>query len=232
MRVSAVILGAGEGRRLGGRVRKALVALGGRPLFAYSVEAFARVPEVGEIILVLHPRDVGGVQRRYRTWLAGRKVRTVIAGGRTRSESSRRGLRAADPRAEVVLVHDAARPLVAADLIRRVIRGAAERGAAVPGVPVSDTLKRVGAGGRVIRTVPREGLVAVQTPQGFSRRALDRIARRGIWRREVTDDAQWAEAAGVPVQVVDGDPRNRKITTGADLARAERLGVEVPRSGR
>jgi 2-C-methyl-D-erythritol 4-phosphate cytidylyltransferase len=133
----------------------------------------------------------------------------------------RAGLAVTDATAEVIVVHDAARPLAGDDVYERVIAAVRDGAdAAVPGLPVSDTVKRVDAGGRVVGTVPRDGLVTVQTPQAFAATALRRAHDAG---GEATDDAALVEAAGGVVVVVPGDPAAAKITERADLIALERL---------
>ena len=144
------------------------------------------------------------------------KVRAVVTGGETRSDSVRAGLGEVPPDALVVLVHDAARPLISDDVVERVLAPLSEGwDGAVPGLPVGDTLKRVGSDGGVQETVPRDGLWAVQTPQAFAAETLRRAQMNDV---EATDCAGLVEAAGGRVKVVDGDPRLLKVTSEADLA--------------
>lgn len=211
MRVSVIVAAGGAGKRLGADRPKALVPIAGQPLYIYSIRTFASLPFVREIILVL---PVGcSVQ------VPG--VRTV-AGGPRRQDSVRNGLRATDPRSDVVLVHDAARPFVSPKLIREVADAAFRHGAAVPGVPVVDTIKRIDARGRVVETPPRDRLRAVQTPQGFRREVLVEAYRRS-GRADATDDVQLVERSGGRVVVVPGDSANWKLTTPDDFRRAVRL---------
>ncbi|HLJ56083.1 MAG TPA: 2-C-methyl-D-erythritol 2,4-cyclodiphosphate synthase [Chthonomonadaceae bacterium] len=157
----------------------------------------------------------------------------MVCGGETRSDSVLRGLRALAADVDIVLVHDAARPLVTHALIDRIVEAAARTGGAVPGLPLSDTVKRAGADGIVRETVPRSAtiggeaiavLTSVQTPQGARRSALDdAYARFDFAASEPTDEASLLEAAGTPVEIVPGDPTNIKITRQEDLALAERL---------
>ncbi len=150
------------------------------------------------------------------------KVTAVVRGGEMRQDSVANGVEALDPADDdIVLVHDGARPLVTQDLIERVLEAARTTGAAIPGLPLEDTIKEAEAG-RVVRTVPRERLVRVQTPQGFSagllRRALDAAKTAGL---AATDEAALLESLGLPVTIVPGDPRNLKITSPLDLTAAE-----------
>jgi 2-C-methyl-D-erythritol 4-phosphate cytidylyltransferase len=191
---------------MGGPVPKAFLLLGGRPLYVHSLETFLGMREVGEVVVVV-PR--------------GMKLPGTVQGGRRRQDSVLKGLRATDPSSDLVLIHDAARPFVTPELIRRVIRAADRTGGAVPGIPVGDTIKRVGRGSRVRQTLDRSELRAVQTPQGFRRSALVAAYAAGHGRRDATDDAQILERAGRPVAVVEGNPENFKITSRNDLIRAE-----------
>ncbi|MEX2269068.1 MAG: 2-C-methyl-D-erythritol 4-phosphate cytidylyltransferase [Acidimicrobiia bacterium] len=205
-RTSAVVVAGGRGDRLG--ATKQFSDVGGARLVDHAVAAAAAVCD--EVVVVL-PSGVA--------W-DGTPVQAVVAGGATRSESVRAGLAAVADDAEVVVVHDAARPLATAELFALVV-DAVRAGAdgAVPALEVSDTLKRVD-GGRVIDTVARDQLVAVQTPQAFRASVLrDAHAQGG----EATDDAALVEAMGATVVVVPGDPRNLKVTTVADLVLATTL---------
>ncbi len=214
-RVSAIIVAAGEGKRFGSAKQFAL--LRGRPLLDWSLEKFESHPGVDEIVLVL-PGDKDRIAYQGR----GRKVIAVVAGGPRRQDSVFRGVEALDPeRADIVLVHDGVRPLVSRALITRVIEEAQRKGAAIPAVPVEDTLKEVDRS-RVVRTLDRERIYRVQTPQGFLypilRMALDRAREEGYSEK---DEAALLERTGETVAVVAGDPRNIKITTPLDLKMAE-----------
>lgn len=224
MKVSVIIVGGGMGRRLGSRRPKALLTLGGRPLFLHSVEAFARVRSVVEIILVLPEGSIDGVARRYRRRLARGRVSRLIGGGATRHASMRRGLQMVDRDSDVVMIHDAARPFVSEALIRRVARAAARTGAALPALQPTETVKQLN--GRTLRTLDRTAIYLAQTPQAFRsdnlRRALKRLGRKA---ERLTDDIQLFEQLGMRVALVPGDPANVKITTLQDLRKARRDGL-------
>jgi len=214
-RVCALIVAAGRSLRLGRD--KLFVSLGGRPLLAHSVETFLSVAVVDEIVAVVRSERMArwmALARRY-GWPA--RVR-FCAGGERRQDSVRLGLELV-PGEGWVLVHDGARPLVSPELIVRGLEAAAACGAAVPVLPVVETVKRVTAEGLVEETLPRERLVTVQTPQVF-RVELLRAAHERLGRGHdvFTDDAAMLEALGLPVAVFPGDPWNRKVTTGEDLA--------------
>jgi len=214
-KVSAIIVAAGVGKRFGSAKQFAL--LRGKSVLDWSVEAFAAHAEVDEIVLVL-PAEEGGARYRKR----GGKVVAVVRGGERRQDSVVRGFeRLNSGPADIVLVHDGVRPLVGQEVITRVIAKAKECGAAIAAIPVEDTIKEA-AGGVVVRTLDRENLQRVQTPQAFTLEVLDRALRKaredGFYG---TDEAALVERAGHPVTVVLGDRRNIKITTAADLKIAE-----------
>jgi 2-C-methyl-D-erythritol 4-phosphate cytidylyltransferase len=214
-RVGAVIVAAGEGRRFGGPKQFAL--LRGRQVLDWSLAAFEANPRVDAVALVLGEAARGaGAASRYS------KIIAVVRGGARRQDSVANGVAALKLGPDdIVLIHDGARPLVTQELIERVLDAALAAGAAVPGLPLEDTIKEVEAG-RVLRTVDRERLIRTQTPQGFAagilQRALDEAREAGV---SGTDEAALVERLGIGVAVVPGDPRNIKITSPLDLQTAE-----------
>ncbi len=215
----AILVAAGRGERLGDLRPKAFVELAGQALVLRSARAFDEAPSVGGIVAVVPEAEVGAA----RSLLAPvRKLVAVVPGGERRQDSVLEGLRQAPEGFDgVVLVHDAARPLVEVSLVEAVARAAAEAGAALPVLPLADTVKRV-RDGLVVATLDREELGAAQTPQGF-RLALLVEAYEAAFRDRVTvtDEAMAVERLGAPVRALPGSPRNRKITTPEDLAWAE-----------
>jgi 2-C-methyl-D-erythritol 4-phosphate cytidylyltransferase len=215
--IGVVIAAAGAGARLGAAGPKALLTLAGESLLARCLSTFLAHPAVTAVVTVVPDPAAPEVRG-----LDGRRVR-IVQGGAERQDSVRAGLSVL-PEVDVVLVHDAARPFAGPDLIDAVAAAAFLHGAALPALPLSDTLKRVDTEGRVGGTIPREGLFTAQTPQGFRgdllRRAHEAAARDGI---RATDDAALVERMGVAVQIVAGDPLNIKITTPADLLLAEAI---------
>jgi 2-C-methyl-D-erythritol 4-phosphate cytidylyltransferase len=208
---AAIVVAAGGGSRFGSP--KQFATLGGTRVVDRAV---ARARAACDAVIVVLPPG--------RDW-DGAPVEAVVAGGATRAESVRAGLTALPPASEIVVVHDAARPLASAalfDAVVAAVRGGAD--AAVPAIPVADTIKRVD-GDRVTETLARDGLVAVQTPQAFRVDALRAAHRPG---GDATDDAALVEAAGGTVVVVPGEPRNVKLTTAGDLAVAAALLTECP----
>ncbi len=209
----ALIVAAGRGERLGSERPKAFVALAGRPLLAWSVAALQSVPVIERIVVAL-PQGV-----------AAPEGCIGVIGGAERSHSVRAALAAAGE-ADVVLVHDAARPLLTAELVDACL-AALDDGdwdAAIAAAPVTDTIKRAGADGRVAETLDRSALWSIQTPQVFRRAALERaLARPDAELAAATDDAMLVERDGGRVRVVAAPRENLKVTTPLDLAVAELL---------
>lgn len=222
--VAAIIVAAGRGERAGGpeHAPKQYRTIGGRSVIDRALSSFLAHPSVGRIVVVIHADDRGLLGDATN---AERPDIVVALGGSTRQESVFRGLEvlAADP-PECVLIHDAARPFVAPALLNGVIAELArgETGV-IPALPVSDTLKAVGAGGYIEATVPRAGLHAAQTPQGFAFGAIYEAHRqaRNAAGENFTDDASIAEWAGIPVKIIGGSPANVKLTLKDDLELAE-----------
>jgi 2-C-methyl-D-erythritol 4-phosphate cytidylyltransferase len=216
--ITAIIVAAGMGRRMGSTVPKQFIPLAGIPLAVHSLQAFQDHAQVDRMVLVLPPQgdfprlDLSGFS----------KLAATVQGGDSRQASVAHGLAAVDD-SGWVLIHDAARPLVSQQVISSVLEAAQECGAAVPACPVGDTIKQV-EGRTVCGTVAREGLVQVQTPQGF-RTVLARQAHDAARRDDFvgTDDAQLVERLGSEVMWVEGSPVNFKVTTVDDLQLAAAL---------
>jgi 2-C-methyl-D-erythritol 4-phosphate cytidylyltransferase / 2-C-methyl-D-erythritol 2,4-cyclodiphosphate synthase len=211
MQVAAIIVAAGRGARVGGAVPKQWRDLGGRSVAERALQVFADHPGVDRLVLVVHPDDRGR-----QDWPA---AVTVVDGGATRTASVLAGLEAADG-ADVVLIHDAARPLVTVALIDRVLAALLTSRAAAPALPVTDALWH-GQADLVTGTRDRTGLYRAQTPQGFW--LADILAAHRMYQGDAADDVEIARAAGMVVAIVPGDEDNLKITREADFARAERL---------
>ncbi len=226
----AVVLCAGQGSRMGGERNKILLPLGDRPLFIHAVEAFERAATIAEILLIAHPREVelcGELARRY----GMRKVRAVLPGGSTRHQSEWRALCALRDRilsdeVAVVVLHDGARPFISQRAIAAITRSAREVGGAVPAMllDAGEVVVELEAGQRVARIFPAGQLWRAQTPQAFAARTLlsayELAARDGF---EGTDTAASVERAGGQVRIIAGSARNIKVTTPADLTRAESM---------
>jgi 2-C-methyl-D-erythritol 4-phosphate cytidylyltransferase len=214
---AVVIVAAGSGSRFGGEPKQ-FRQLGGAPLLAWSCSTFARQRRISEVVVVVPDRIADDPP----AWLSERAGR-VVAGGRTRRESVARGLEALSGGHATVLVHDGARPFATPGLIDRVLNATGEF-AAIPGLSLTDTVKMVDAGDRVLSTLDRDRLRTVQTPQGFPLDLLRELHSSAEERgTPATDDAYLAELAGIPVRIVGGSALNLKITTPEDLALAEWL---------
>ncbi len=215
--VTAIIVAAGEGKRFGSS--KPYAILKGKRILDHSLETFDHHPGIFDMVLVLHETSQKAVfLDKYA------KLKIVATGGERRQDSVLSGFQHVDPaRTDIVLVHDAARPLVKAELIDRIIETTKTKGAAIPVLPVNDTVKRID-GNRVSRTIDRQGLYCIQTPQGFSCEILGRAFEEVLEDSETyTDEAALVEKLGVDVFAVPGDPRNIKITVLGDLKIAEAL---------
>jgi len=234
----AVVVAAGQSSRMEG-VDKTEALLGGRPLLAWSLDAIAAAPEVERIVVVLDEQRASETSRAWPAWFPT-KVIAAVAGGAERQQSVAAGVRAleaapspSDRRdsGEIILIHDGARPLVSSALVSAVAQAAAAHGAALPILPIVDTVKRVEAAvdgadrGTVGPTVDRSGLAAAQTPQGVRRELLTRayIAFPPDAGPAFTDEASLLEACAIPVASVPGEPRNLKVTRPADLALVREL---------
>jgi 2-C-methyl-D-erythritol 4-phosphate cytidylyltransferase/2-C-methyl-D-erythritol 2,4-cyclodiphosphate synthase len=214
-RVSAIVLAAGSGSRLGSDEPKALLAVGGVPMVVRAVQSVATIAD--EVVVAAPP----GSEERVREALAAANEVRVVTGGSTRQASVRAGLMAVSPGCEIIVVHDGARPFatteLAATVVSEVVRG---NDGAVPVVAIPDTVKRV-RGGQVVATEDRSELGLAQTPQAFRASVLrEAHARAEAVGLDLTDDAALVEWAGHRVAVVPGEPGNFKITTMADLERA------------
>jgi 2-C-methyl-D-erythritol 4-phosphate cytidylyltransferase len=224
-RAVAVIVAAGSGTRLGGDEPKALHTIGGRPLVVVAVERALGSPSIDGVVVVAPP----GFEEQVREVLApiaGSSV--VVTGGTTRQRSVTAGVNAVDAPTDVVVVHDAARPFASAELFTAVVDAvAAGADAAVPVLPLFDTVKRV-RDGAIVGTEPRDELGLAQTPQACRIQLLrDGLAKAEESGLDFTDDAGLLEWMGVSVRTVAGEPGNFKITTALDLARADAiLGAE------
>lgn len=218
MRDIAVIIAAGGmGKRMGSRTPKQFLTLGDRPVLLHSVQAFERIAAVRQIIVAAPAEQIERTERLLRRG-GCRKVTAVVAGGRERQDSVRMALEMMVGKPSLVLVHDAARPLVTLRVVTEVIEAAERWGAAVVGVRVKDTIKTEGQPGFYRSTLPRHLLWAVQTPQGFQTHLIvkaHRLARRA--RYTGTDDASLVERLRFPVRIVEGSARNIKITTKDDI---------------
>jgi 2-C-methyl-D-erythritol 4-phosphate cytidylyltransferase/2-C-methyl-D-erythritol 2,4-cyclodiphosphate synthase len=220
-KIAAVVAAGGTGTRMHSSVPKQFLMLGGRPILAHSVRNIAALPGVSQIVCVLPQEQIPTAQQ-----IIAREDLSVpvefAGGGPVRQESVRLGVVRADEDAGLILVHDAVRPLCDPATMLRVANAARECGAAVPGLPATETIQRVSARGRVLATPPREELYTIQTPQCFHaeilRSALERARTEGFLGTDESSVVRWA---GHPVRVVAGSPINIKVNRPLDLAVAE-----------
>jgi 2-C-methyl-D-erythritol 4-phosphate cytidylyltransferase / 2-C-methyl-D-erythritol 2,4-cyclodiphosphate synthase len=220
--IAAVVVAAGDGVRAGGDLPKQFRRIGGETLLEHALSAFVKAPNIAFVQPVTRSKDLALV----RTLTSGMKVLAPVSGGVTRQASVCAGLEALLPHSpDIVLIHDAARPFASASLIARAIEAAEKTGAAIPALPVNDTVKRVDQSGIVEATLDRNFIRLVQTPQAFAFPPLLEAHRRGAaqGRSDFTDDAALAEWAGIKVSVFAGEPGNIKLTTPEDFARAEAI---------
>jgi 2-C-methyl-D-erythritol 4-phosphate cytidylyltransferase len=209
MKTVAIIVAGGQGKRMGRP--KQFIKIAGKPMLAWTVDAFQRVKAVDGIILVVTP-DQEDLAKK----IKASKIIAVVAGGRQRQDSVRNGLAVLPKGTQIVLIHDGARPAVEAEAINGTIRAAKEHGAAIAAVPLKDTIKQVASREpRVVKTMDRGELWAAQTPQTFTVPVIKKAYEQLV--HDVTDDAAAVERLGIPVQIVMGSYANLKVTTPEDL---------------
>lgn len=222
-RFAVVVPAAGKSTRFGGKEKKPYASLDGRAVWLRTIELFVTRDDVCQCLLIVAPEDRELFRTRYAPNIAFMDVQ-VIEGGAERFESVANALSKLKDEADFVAVHDAVRPCVETSHIDAVFKKAQETGAALLGVPVADTLKRVDGQKIVKETMSRQGLWQAQTPQVFRRDwLLDAYAKRGQLGKEITDDAQLVEAAGHAVHFVEGSASNLKITTQSDMFLAKAI---------
>lgn len=222
MEAFAVVPAAGVGKRLGTSRHKSFIPLRGRPILFWTLRALENSDAIRGIVVAAHEKDIESTKRlvaRYRF----RKVIAIVPGGATRTDSVYRGVQALPAEAQWVVVHDGARPLATARLIERTLQGAQKSGAAIAAVPIVPTVKEAKSFW-VKRTLNRNHLWAVQTPQAFRRDLLEEAHRKARAKRwKATDDAALVEALGRRVRIIQGESSNLKVTTPEDLVVAEAL---------
>jgi len=225
MHVTAIVLAAGEGRRIGGEIPKTFLPIAGRPLVLRTLDRMFAAHAVENVVLVIAANEIERCQSMLRAdaalldrpWL-------LQAGGLTRQQSAKRGLEKIGSDTDIVIIHDGARPFVSAGLINRCVEVAADKGAVVVGLPAHDTIKVVSQDQRIQSTPERSSLWEIQTPQVFRRELIvaahERAEKDGV---QVTDDAMVVERMGTPVYVIEGERTNIKITVREDVWLAETL---------
>jgi 2-C-methyl-D-erythritol 4-phosphate cytidylyltransferase len=222
MKVSAIIPAAGFGIRMGSNVPKQFLLLNGKPILHHTLSVLDQCSVVDEIVLVVSEQEMGKAQQQIQD--SHPKVTKVIVGGKERQDSVYNGLKSLDSETDVVVVHDGVRPFVSLDTIRETVEAARDFGAAITAIPVSDTIKKVNAGGLVERTIDRSGLWRVQTPQTFQvsllKEAFEKARADNYYG---TDEGSLIEYLGKEVKVVPGSEFNIKITRSEDLALGEKI---------
>ena len=222
MKVSAIIPAAGMGIRMGSHIPKQFLSLAGKPVLHHTLSVLAQCSVVNEIILVVSENEIEKAQQQFQDSLP--KVTKIIEGGRERQDSVYNGLQSLDPEADIVVIHDGVRPFVSEDLIRETIEAAHKFGAAITAIPVSDTIKKVNEGGLVERTIDRNGLWRVQTPQAFQVSLLkEAFAKAQSDNFYGTDESALIEYLGREVKVIPGSEFNIKITRSEDLVLGETI---------
>jgi 2-C-methyl-D-erythritol 4-phosphate cytidylyltransferase len=224
-RATAIVLAAGDSRRMGGDTAKTYLPIGGRPLVLRTLDRMFSAASVDEVVLVVAGDQITQCELMLRADPVLRDRRWILqAGGVTRQQSAKCGLERVESDAEIVIIHDGARPFVSAGLIDRCVEVAAERDAVVVGLPVRDTIKVVSEDHWIQTTPERSSLWEIQTPQVFKRELI--VAAHQQAEREsaqVTDDAMVVERLGIPVYVLEGEQTNFKITVPDDVWLAEAL---------
>lgn len=221
---TAIILAAGKGTRMKAQLNKQYLFLKGKPIIAHTLNAFERSSLIDEIILVINKNDVELCKRNILKKYKFKKVAKIISGGAQRQESVLNGLAQINPKSEIVLIHDGARPLVTEQVIKRCIDGAKEFGAVSAGVPIKDTIKIMKKDGFVNFTPKRKDVWITQTPQGFKVEIIEEAHRIATKDNVLgTDDAMLVEHIGREVKMIEGDYENIKITTPEDLITAEAI---------
>ncbi|MCD7760526.1 MAG: 2-C-methyl-D-erythritol 4-phosphate cytidylyltransferase [Clostridiales bacterium] len=219
---SVVVPAAGNARRMEG-TDKILARLGDRPVIVHTLLALQACPRVNEIVVVTREDLMSPISDLVRAWDCT-KVSRIVRGGETRAESVWIGMSRVNPQAQLIGIHDGARPLVTQAVLEEVFREAASNGAAAPAVPVKDTIKEVNGLETVERTVPRENLRAVQTPQVFDADLIKAALQKALQEQlPLTDDCSAVEALGMKVCLTKGDYNNIKITTPGDLILGEAI---------
>ena len=224
MKITAIIAAAGFGERFG--EKKQLKLLNGRPLLFHTIQPFIKSELISEILVVVPKDDVIQVDREFKSTLTSKKIE-VISGGKTRQESVNNGLKISDKESELICVHDGVRPFVTLSLIEKVIKASMEHDGAILAAPSSDTIKKI-MGNQILETLPRETIWRAQTPQVFSKAALEEAIQIAIDENlEGTDESSILEKIGYQIGFIEGSPLNIKITTKEDWTFAKAIYKEL-----
>jgi 2-C-methyl-D-erythritol 4-phosphate cytidylyltransferase len=224
MKITAIIAAAGFGERFG--EKKQLKLLNGRPLLFHTIQPFIKSELISEILVVVPKDDVIQVDREFKSTLTSKKI-GVISGGKTRQESVNNGLKISDKESELICVHDGVRPFVTLSLIEKVIKASMEHDGAILAAPSSDTIKKI-MGDQILETLPRETIWRAQTPQVFSKAALEEAIQIAIDENlEGTDESSILEKIGYQIGFIEGSSLNIKITTKEDWVFAKAIYKEL-----
>ncbi|MDD2690132.1 MAG: 2-C-methyl-D-erythritol 4-phosphate cytidylyltransferase [Candidatus Omnitrophica bacterium] len=221
MYVSAIVLAAGRGERFNSRISKTLIKINSKPLIVYSLITLSRHPYIRDIIVVVNTANKKGIAMAIKDY-AIKKIKAIVPGGRERQDSVRLALSAIDNRTDLVLIHDAVRPFIDKAVVSSTIEQARKSSAAITGVPVKATIKELKTDYTVARTLDRNKLWEIQTPQVF-KKGLILEAYKKYGKFAATDDSMLAEKLGVKVRVIKGSYFNIKITTPEDLIIAQAI---------
>lgn len=222
MKTTAIIVAAGEGKRMRSPIQKPFIHLRGLPILAHTLLQFEGTECINEVVLVVSRESLEQCEEEIIKGQGCRKVRCLVPGGKTRQESVYQGLVHSDPSSDMILVHDGVRPFVSQEVIQHCIGKAQIHGGALAALPIRETVKQVGDDGCVEATVNREILWRAQTPQVFRRPIFEQAHRKALADGyEGTDEASLVERLGISIQIVEGGLENIKITTPEDLALAE-----------
>ncbi|MDI3310542.1 MAG: 2-C-methyl-D-erythritol 4-phosphate cytidylyltransferase [Thermoanaerobacterium sp.] len=222
MFISAIVVAAGKGRRMGTKLNKVFLKLNGKPVLYYTLNVFEKLSELNEIVLVVSNEDIDYCRREIVDKYNFKKVKRIIAGGMERQESVFNGLKAVDSRCDIVMIHDGARPFIDKATLQKGIEESKVHSAVGIAVPVKDTIKVVDDGNFVVATPDRTYLMAIQTPQIFEYKLIYEAHLKAMEDGFLgTDDTVLVERLGHKVKLVEGSYRNIKITTPEDLIISE-----------
>lgn len=221
MKVAALVAASGQGRRMGGDTKKQYLALAGVPIIARVLEVFVKHRAVNQIVVIVPEEEIELAREKIEPFYPQEKI-SFVEGGKRRQDSIHLGLQAVSRDAEMVCVHDGVRPFISVKLFEAVLKAAVKCGAAVPVIPVTDTLKEVSADGTIGRTIFRDTVYRAQTPQIFRHKLIVEAYRKAhLLGIEATDDSYLLEMMGETVCTVPGERSNIKITHPLDLLLAE-----------
>ena len=226
MIVRSIIPAAGQGKRMSSDVPKQFLKLAGQPILYHTLDAFERSGLVESISLVVPPKETDAMKAKWPNWFP--RVTNVVAGGKERQDSVYNGLCSLDKDTEIVIVHDGVRPFLTSSMISEVVNAAAQHGAAILALPLSDTLKRGDSEGFVQKTLNRDDLWRVQTPQAFRYNLLcEAMKKARVDNFYGTDEGMLIERLGKSIKLIPGSERNIKITRHEDLRLAELLAAST-----